>query len=204
MTNCRDGTSGLLIGCLGAFLLLSSPSDVASFMPSNRIQKPVTTQSNSIFQNGPLNDKTHVFEINDQSPTTRRFDSRLHMANDDEGGTGVGIIAGLLLLIFVAGSVIPLAGTFGMKGQMSIADSVVTKQDAPGKLQGYESKQFSMSRSAIQEKLNSVPVFYVATAGSDGSTTMGTDIYMSYEEAVSASSGNPSASVKGTTLDQVM
>ncbi len=206
MTNFADRSNGLLIALIGTLVLLSAPSDVASFAPSNQIQKPVTTQPNLIFPNNmPRKDKSRVFQpINGPTLSPRLVDSQLRMANDDEGGTGVGIVAGLLLLIFVAGSVIPLAGTFGMKGQMSIADSVVTKQDAPGKLQGYESKQFSLSRSAIQEKLNSVPVFYVATAGSDGSTTMGTDIYISYEDAVSASSGNPSASVKGTTLDQVM
>ena len=124
--------------------------------------------------------------------------------NEGPGGSSTSIIAGILLLIFVAGSVLPFVGTFGMKGEMSIADSVVTQQDTPGKLQNFESKQYSLSRSAIQEKLNSVPVFYIATTGDDGSSTMGTDIYMSFDDAKAASAGISSSSVKGTTLDQVM
>mmetsp|Transcript_20257 Transcript_20257/g.41739 ORF Transcript_20257/g.41739 Transcript_20257/m.41739 type:complete len:339 (+) Transcript_20257:62-1078(+) len=184
--------SGMFIGFISVFVLLSTLSDVSSFTLSTRVQHPLTTthSPNSIFHH----DKNRVFRLEDRAPV-KRSESRLFMANDNEGGTGVGIIAGLLLLIFVAGSVIPLAGTFGMKGQMSIADSVITKQDTPGKMQ-MESKQFSLSRSAIQEKLNSVPVFYVSKDG-----TMGTDIYMSYEDAAAASSGG---TIKGTTLDQVM
>ena len=203
MATCRIRPNVLLIGFIGFFVLLSKSSDVSSFTIS-RIQQPLTKRSNSIVGIGSMghNEKTSVLRFGDLS--TRKSTSQLLMANDDEGGTGVGIIAGLLLLVFVAGSVLPLVGTFGLKGNMSIADSVVTKQDTPGKLQNLESKQLSLSRSAIQEKLNSVPVFYLATVGSDGSTSMGTDIFMSYEDAAVASTNSPSSSVKGTTLDQVM
>jgi len=135
-------------------------------------------------------------------------DSKLSMVggggNEGPGGAGVRITAAILFFIFVAGSLLPLAGTFGMKGDMSIADSVVTRQDAPGKLQNYENKQYSLSRSAIQEKLNAVPVFYISTASDDGSAKMSTDIYMSFEDAKAASADITGSAVRGTTLDQVM
>jgi len=122
--------------------------------------------------------------------------------DDRPGLSGASILAGILLAVFVAGSLLPLAGTFDLK-PAPIADSVVTRQDTPGK-QSLESKQFALSRSAIQEKLNAVPVFYIATTGSDGTALMSTDIYLSYQEAKEASDGVPSSTVKGTTLDQVM
>lgn len=123
--------------------------------------------------------------------------------NEGPGATGVSIIAGILLFVFVAGSLLPLAGTLDLKSA-PIADSAVTRQDAPGKYQNVQSQQFSLSRSAIQEKLNAVPVFYVATIGADGSASMSTDLYMSYDDASAVSAGIPSSTVKGTTLDQVM
>lgn len=126
------------------------------------------------------------------------------MREPDErpGLSGASILAGVLLAVFVAGSLLPLAGTIDLK-PAPIADSVVTRQDVPGR-QNLENKQFALSRSAIQEKLNSVPVFYVATTGSDGSAEMSTDIYLSYQDAKEASDGVSSSTVKGTTLDQVM
>jgi len=138
-----------------------------------------------------------------------RQSSKLYMSNDEGpgGSGGVGIIAGVLLLIFAAGSVLPFVGSIDLAtkaGGMSIADSVVTRQDAPGKLKTVENKNFILSRSAIQEKLNSVPVFYISTSGTDGTPSMGSDIYLSFEDAKAASAGISSSTVKGTTLDQVM
>jgi hypothetical protein len=126
---------------------------------------------------------------------------------DDEGSgggmSGTSITAGILFFIFAIGAVLPLVGTLDMVkgGGMSIADSVVTRQDAPGKLQNVEKKEFSLSRSAIQEKLNAIPVFYIATPDNN----MSTDIYLSYEDANKAAAGSSTGTtVKGTTLDQVM
>jgi len=200
----RRNRSNELIGFI-LFVLLSTPSDVSSFA-FPRIQQPITF-SNSILgdRSIPSNGNHCVLRFEDLTSTSKPCNSKLFMANNEgSGGTGVSVTAAILFFIFVAGSVLPLAGTFGMKGDMSIADSVVTRQDAPGKLQNFETKQYSLSRSAIQEKLNSVPVFYIATAGNDGSTTMGTDIYLSFEDANAAAAGISSSSVKGTTLDQVM
>ena len=195
-TTCRmSSANGLLVGFLGLFVFLSTPSDVSSFTALSRIQQPSTVQSNSIAVLVGRNDNSSVLRIDSLSP--RQSNSQLFMADNNEGGTGVSLIAGVLFFIFVVGTLLPFAGTFDTKGQMSIADSVITKQDAPGKLANAERKEFALSRSAIQEKLNSVPVFYIATGDS-----MGTDIYMSYEDAIAAS--GPSSSVKGTTLDQVM
>jgi hypothetical protein len=127
------------------------------------------------------------------------------MSNGDDEGSGgmssTSITAGILFFIFAIGATLPLVGTLDMMksggGGMSIADSVVTRQDAPGKLQNVEKKEFSLSRSAIQEKLNAIPVFYITTSDN----TMSTDIYLSYEDANNAAGGSI---VKGTTLDQVM
>jgi len=203
--NRSNGSIGFIL-----FVLLSATSDVSSFAFS-RLQPPLTQRSNSILGDGSIysnNENPRVVGFEDGISLTpkRRWknNSKLFMAND-EGGTGTSTIAAILFAIFVAGSLLPLAGTFGMKGDMSIADSVTTRQDAPGKLQNFESKQYSLSRSAIQEKLNAVPVFYIATAGKDGSTsTMGTDIYLSFEDANAASAKISASTVKGTTLDQVM
>ena len=211
MTSSANPPTGLK-GCILFFLMLwATPSDVSSFTFS-RIQPPSTT-FNSIFEESlSCSNPNHIPRFDGLAsasvPTPTQRTSKLFMArgdNEGSGGTGLRITAAVLFLIFVAGSLIPLAGTFGMKGNMSIADSVVTRQDVPGKLQNFESKQYSLSRSAIQEKLNAVPVFYIATAGDDGSTTMSTDIYLSFEDAKAANAGLSSSSVvKGTTLDQVM
>ena len=201
MTTCRNISNVLN---LIAVILLSTPFDASSFAFS-RI-KPLATPR-PIVGDRAINshESRSVFRFEDFKSKTTPCDSKLFMANDEgPGGSSTSIIAGFLLLIFVAGSVLPFVGTFGMKGEMSIADSVVTRQDSPGKLQNFESKQYSLSRSAIQEKLNAVPVFYIAITENDGSTTMGTDIYMSFDDANAASARISSSSVKGTTLDQVM
>jgi len=197
MASCRK--NGFIL-----FFLLSAPSDVSSFMLS-RIQQPLAL-SNSIFDDRLVySNKNHRFlRFEDLISTSTPWNSKLFMVNDKgPGGTGVSITAAILLFIFVAGSLLPLAGTFGTKGQMSIADSVVTRQDASGKLQNLESKKLSLSRSAIQEKLNSVPVFFITTTGNGGSN-IDTDIYLSFEDANAASARISSSTVKGTTLDQVM
>ena len=56
--------------------------------------------------------------------------------------------------------------------------------------------KYRLSRAAIQEKLNTVPVFYVI----GGNGKMGTDLYLSYNDAKEVAGGK---TVKATTLDQV-
>jgi len=195
---------GLILGFVVSFVVISKESNVSAFVFSRIRQRHQTTEL--IFGDySPIlsiENKKSLLRFEDHVSASTANNSRLLMVNNnDEGpqGTGVGFIAGFLLLIFVAGSVVPFAGTLNIKGQLSIADSVVTKQDASGKFKNVESKQLSLSRSAIQEKLNSVPVFYVVTEGK-----MGTALYMSFDDARAASDGIPSSTVKGTTLDQVM
>lgn len=203
MVTSRTGSYSLKFILL---VLLSKTFNVSSF--AFRRIKPFTgTLSSSLSgERMPYSKENHDAPfLENLAFASRSCNFKLSMVNDEGSeGTGTGVIAGILLLIFVAGSVLPLMGTFGMKGEMSIADSVVTRQDAPGKLQNFESKQYSLSRSAIQEKLNAVPVFYIVSTANDGSITMGTDIYMSFDDANIASAGISSSSVKGTTLDQVM
>lgn len=125
--------------------------------------------------------------------------SNLSMARDDEGPgllASIGIL--LIMIIFVGTGLLPLMDGGGDR-DLSIADSVVTRQDVPTKLQNFESKQDRLSRATIQEKLSSLPVFYISEGGS-----MKTDLYLSYADAVDAASGINGASVKVTSLDQVM
>lgn len=118
--------------------------------------------------------------------------------NDDGGIQGVLFsVAGVVIIaLFVGSSFLPMLG--GAEKDLSIADSVVTRQDAPGKLQNYEARGDQLSRSSIQEKLNTVPVFYLE----DTDNVMGRDIFMSYEDA-KEKAGASSLAVKATTLDQV-
>jgi len=120
------------------------------------------------------------------------------MAREDEGPgllASIGIV--IIMILFVGTGLFPLVDGGGK--DLSIADSVVTRQDAPGKLENFESKQDRLSRAAIQEKLSALPVFYLSEGG-----TMKTDLYLSYSDAIEAVSGAKGVAVKATSLDQVM
>ena len=123
------------------------------------------------------------------------------MAQDDEGPgllTSIGI--GFIILLFVATGFAPLmqgGGGGGGDRDLSISDSVVTRQDKPGKLENFESKQDRLSRAMIQEKLSSIPVFYLSEGG-----TMKSDIYLSYVDAKEVAGAG--VTIKATSLDQVM
>lgn len=125
--------------------------------------------------------------------------TKLYMAGDGGGGGLKGALFSLLgvglIVLYVGTNFLPMMAGGGGR-DLSIADSVVTRQDAPGKLQNNEFKGDRLSRSSIQEKLNTVPVFYLVN--SDGE--MDADIYMSYADAKDAAG---SKTVKATTLDQV-
>lgn len=124
------------------------------------------------------------------------------MANSNDEGPGLltQVALGFIILIFLFTSIAPSFMEGGGDRDLSIADSVVTRQDLPGKLAGFESTQDRLSRSTIQEKLSSLPVFYLAS--SDG--TMKTDVYISYADAEEAASKATGVSVKATSLDQVL
>ena len=128
--------------------------------------------------------------------------SGLFMANSNDEGPGLltTIGVGFIIVLFVVSGLLPSLLQGGGDRDLSIADSVVTRQDVPGKLANFESSQDRLSRSEIQEKLSSIPVFYLATT--DG--TMKTDIFLSYADAKDVSSGMEGTTVKVTTLDQVM
>jgi hypothetical protein len=121
------------------------------------------------------------------------------MAQDDEGPglmTKIGI--GFIILLFVATGLLPLMqGGGGGDRDLSISDSVVTRQDKPGKLEYFESKQDRLSRATIQEKLSSIPVSYLSEGGN-----MKSDIYLSYVDAKEAAGAG--VTIKATSLDQVM
>ena len=160
----------------------------------------------------PLSDDLSLVPLTKATATATTTLTMIKGNNDeDTNNGGVGLIAGVLFAVFIAGSVLPLVGTFDMKGQggVSLADSVITRQDVPGKLNEMgERKEFKLSRSNIQDKLNAVPVFYLVDTTTATRTTtpvMSSEIYVSYEDALgAASSSNSNTVVKGTTLDQVM
>jgi hypothetical protein len=137
---------------------------------------------------------------------------------DDESGSSLGTTIGLtfILILFLAGSILPLFDSSGGMGNrnLSISDSIVTRQQqqdvvVPGRVVNVGNVKDQLSRAAIQEKLSTIPVFYLATKGGGGngsgdSTIMAsTDIYLSYEEAKEVASSSSSI-VKVTSLDQVM
>lgn len=120
------------------------------------------------------------------------------MAADNEGpGPLVSLGILFIMVLFVGSGLLPLLDGGGR--DLSIADSVVTRQDAPQKLKNYEFSQDRLSRASIQEKLSAIPVFYLSKGGE-----METNIYMSYVEANEAAANNEGVTVKATSLDQVM
>mmetsp|Transcript_17286 Transcript_17286/g.26743 ORF Transcript_17286/g.26743 Transcript_17286/m.26743 type:complete len:350 (-) Transcript_17286:194-1243(-) len=139
-----------------------------------------------------------------EQPSSSTTKLQMSFNDDDDGPSFVTTVVGVIfVLLFVGSSLLPI---FDMAQQgrdmtdLSIADSVVTRQDAPGKLKGFESKYDSLSRAAIQEKLNAIPVFYTV----DEHGSLGSNIYLSYADALSTVTGSSSSTVKATTLDQVM
>jgi hypothetical protein len=125
--------------------------------------------------------------------------TRLNMMDDEGNGPGtlksIGIL--LIMVLFLGTGLAPMMG--GGDRDLSIADSVVTRQDVPGKLKNYESSQDRLSRATIQEKLSAVPVFYLSEGGN-----MKTDVFLSYQEASDAAAGKDGVSMRVTSLDQVM
>eukprot|EP00978_Attheya_sp_CCMP212_P012846 scaffold32099_cov50-Attheya_sp.AAC.5 len=127
----------------------------------------------------------------------------LKMSSDSDDGPGIGTIVTIVffLVVFVGTSLAPMldAARNSPTGDLNLGDSVVTRQDPPGKLQNYENSSDKLSRTKIQEKLNRVPVFYLV---SGPNKEMQEKIYLSFEDATSAAGSD--ATVKCTTLDQVM
>lgn len=114
------------------------------------------------------------------------------------GGSSKGIVtaAGLLVIVilFVGGSILPMMDMGRAGGGVApLANSVATRDQQQ---QVVTNDKYRLSRAAIQEKLNTVPVFYVV----GGNGEMGTDLYLSYNDAKDVAG---SKIVKATTLDQV-
>jgi hypothetical protein len=141
---------------------------------------------------------------NNMVPTQfRRGSTLLKMSSDSDDGPGIGTIVTIVffLVVFVGTSLAPMldAARNSPTGDLNLGDSVVTRQDPPGKLKNYENSSDKLSRTKIQEKLNRVPVFYLV---SGPNREMQEKIYLSFEDATSAAGSG--ATVKCTTLDQVM
>lgn len=117
------------------------------------------------------------------------------------GGSSKGIVtaAGLLFIVilFVGGSILPMMDMGRAGGGVApLANSVATRDQGAQQQQVVTNDKYRLSRAAIQEKLNTVPVFYVV----GGNGEMGTDLYLSYNDAKDVAG---SKIVKATTLDQV-
>jgi len=126
------------------------------------------------------------------------------MVNDDDGPAFLTVAGVLLAIVIIVGT--SLAPTMDMMNgsgssmDYNLSDSVVTRQDTPNKMQDYSNPNDKLSRSKIQEKLNRVPVFYLA----DSDLNMKEKIYLSFQDASAvASSSDSNLKVKCTTLDQV-
>mmetsp|Transcript_23388 Transcript_23388/g.38705 ORF Transcript_23388/g.38705 Transcript_23388/m.38705 type:complete len:338 (+) Transcript_23388:155-1168(+) len=138
------------------------------------------------------------FIINTHMRLPRTASSSLQMSSDGGGGKSALTAAGLVIvaLLFFGGSVLPMmSGMSATAGGVApLANSVANRDQMQ---QTTTNDKYRLSRSAIQEKLNTVPVFYVV--GDKGE--MGTRIYMSYNDA--KDSAGSKEVVKATTLDQV-
>jgi len=95
--------------------------------------------------------------------------------------------------LFLGTSILPMMD-MGGGGVAPLANSVATRDQAPQVV--VTNDKFRLSRAAIQEKLSTIPVFYVVAANGD----MDVNIYLSYDDAKDAAG---SKVVKATTLDQV-
>lgn len=133
-----------------------------------------------------------------QPTSTTGSTTSLQMSSEGGGGGKAALTtAGLVLVaaLFLGGSLLPMVSGMGaMSGTAPVANSVATREQATQQI--VINDKYRLSRAAIQEKLNTVPVFYVV--GDKGK--MGTKIYLSYNDAMDAA-GNQV--VKATTLDQV-
>ena len=122
--------------------------------------------------------------------------SALFMTSGGGGDSSKGIVtaAGFVVIaaLFVGGSILPLMD-MGGGGVAPLANSVATRDQVQ---QVVTNEKYRLSRAAIQEKLNPVPVFYVV----EGNGEIGTNLYLSYDDAVNDAG---SKLVKATTLDQV-
>ena len=129
--------------------------------------------------------------------------SSLFMVGDDDGPgplVQVGIL--LIMILFVGTGLLPLMDGGGGK-DLSIADSVVTQQDANSArvARNIENNQDRLSRATIQEKLSGIPVFYLVDSSSG---SMGTNIYLAFNDAKIMADETPGTTIKATSLDQVM
>lgn len=132
------------------------------------------------------------------------------MSSTDDNGPGTPtVIAGIVgVIILLASSFVPMMMDMQAPVQsnnMGLGDAVASKStstvngDKATTSMKFQDGSFeSLSRANIQEKMNRVPVFYLANK--DG--TMDRNIYVSFEEATKAASAS-GTTVKVTTLDQV-
>lgn len=110
-----------------------------------------------------------------------------------------------VLLFFVVSAFAPLIdfmATTPSANDLSLGDSVVTRQDGKSKLQNYQSSFDALSPAKVQEKLSNLPVFYLGA--SDGAGAIGDSFYLSFSEAESAAKSSSGQSVKVTTLNEVL
>ena len=198
---------GLLLVLLVSSLSSTTSAFTTTIRPSTI---KINNRNNGIIKGKHLN-LVHCDSFSSSSMATIstngcQTSTRLQMAFGNDGeGNGPGPLASfgilLVMLLFVGSGLLPILDGGGQ--DLSIADSVVTttstsRQQERSSTNADANNNDRLSRSTIQGKLSSIPVFYVAN--SDGK--METDIYFSYAEASAAASG--SSSVKVTSLDQVM
>jgi hypothetical protein len=146
--------------------------------------------------------------------------TRLQMSNSGGGGKGSTVTALVLagiIAVYVVSGVAPMlqmvSAPNAIDNTMSLGDAVATRTDN-AKYQATQKQlqekadssvvaQYEkLSRTKIQEKLNRVPVFYLADSGGD----MAQQIYISYGDAQQAAEANKDKlyTVECTTLDEVM
>ena len=136
------------------------------------------------------------------------------MDGDNDNGNGgsnsllVSLGGILVALVFLSTSVLPALVAVN-DNSASLSQPIVPRQDSSASSSlavTSANNPYRLSRSAIQEKFSGVPVFYLVdkTKGD-----IQTDIFLSYNDAVAASTqgddgSGSSTTVKVTTLEQVL
>lgn len=195
---------GLSVACL-------TPSSHA-FTPKhnfNNLSRSLL-KPNSISKGARILPSTSFLYQSDHHRCSSISSSKLQMSSNDDDGPAFLTVVGVLLAIFIliGTSIAPTMDMMSGGGNSldyNLSDSVVTRQDPSNKLKDYSNPSDKLSRSKIQEKLNTVPVFFLSESKNDdsGNSVMKETIYMSFQDAQDAAGSDSGLKVKATTLDQV-
>jgi hypothetical protein len=178
-------------------------------VPAFQLALPGSIHRNTLSQNTnrqhPKNNiQSYIHGFQQKNPSSSSVLLQLSSGgNDGEDMTkSFTTVAGLVVVVtlFVGGSILPLLSDIAGGGVAPLANAVATRDQQQASQQRLVTNdKYRLSRAAIQEKLNSVPVFFIVDTETH---EMQTNLFMSYREAQEAAI-KPTMNVRATTLDQV-